>query len=234
MTMRCSKAHKLIGDHLDGTLGGKDSARLQEHLKACVECRSLLKDFQKIAEQARELPKYEPSNRVWQGILAGVHEGGFGALKPQARKTKRFEAFVFQGRARYAWAAALLILIVGWVAIGLRPWKSASPLSEQDRFTLAKLEEAEKHYQLAIQALSEAIGSQKNGLEPQIAAVFDKNLREIDTVIQACQGAIRKEPNNLEVRQYLLGAYKDKVGFLDNVIDVKRKSPSANATGKTI
>ncbi len=232
--MRCSKAHKLIGDHLDGTLSGKDSARLREHLNACADCRSLLEDFQKIAEQARELPKHEPSNRVWQGILAGVHEGGFGAIRPQARKARRFEAFVFQGRARYAWAAALVLIVVGWIAIGLRPWKSASLLSEQDRFTLAKLEEAEKHYRLAIQALNEAISSQKNGLDPQIAAVFDQNLREIDAVIQACQNAVRKEPNNLEVRAYLLGAYKNKVEFLDNVIDVKKKSPSAKPAGKTI
>ena len=70
--MRCSHAHKLIGDKLDGTLGLKDGERLQAHLNKCPDCRDLLKDFQGIAEQAKGLPKHEPSHRVWTGILDAV------------------------------------------------------------------------------------------------------------------------------------------------------------------
>jgi tetratricopeptide (TPR) repeat protein len=150
-------------------------------------------------------------------------------------KPKWREISIFTGRARYAWAAALFLVVIGGIAVGLfRPGKDLSGLSEQDRYTLAKLEEAEKHYKLAIRALNDAVGSQKNGLDPQVAAVFNRNLREIDMAIQACQNAVSKEPNSLDAREYLLGAYKDKVAVLDNIIDVRKKSPAGTTAGSIL
>ncbi len=233
--MKCSQAHKFIGDQLDGALDPKDNERLREHLASCPDCRDLLRDFQKIVEQAKDLPKHEPSNRVWTAILSGVRAAGRAPSAVRMPKPKWREIYIFSGRAKYAWAAALLLVVAGGIAAGLfRPGKDLSGLSEQDRFTLAKLEEAEKHYQLAIRALSDAIGSQKNGLDPQVAAVFNRNLREIDTAIQACQRAVSKQPNSLDAREYLLGAYKDKVEFLDNIIDFRKISPPGKPAGSIL
>jgi tetratricopeptide (TPR) repeat protein len=233
--MKCSQAHKFIGDRLDGGLGPEDNERLREHLASCPDCRDLLKDFQKIVEQAKDLPKHEPSNRAWTAILSGVRAAGREPSAVRMPKPKWREIYIFTGRAKYAWAAALFLVVVGGIAVGLfRPGKDLSGPSEQDRYTLAKLEEAEKHYKLAIRALNDAIGSQKNGLDPQVAAVFSRNLREIDTAIQACQNAVSKEPNSLEAREYLLGAYKDKVAFLDNIIDVKKIFPSGKTAGSIL
>ena len=247
--MRCSHAHKLIGDKLDGTLGLKDGERLQAHLNKCPDCRDLLKDFQGIAEQAKGLPKHEPSHRVWTGILDAVRAvrdvcdvrdnrvdrvAGPAPSAIKLPKPKWYEAYIFAGRTRYAWAAALLLVVAGALVIGLRPARNVNGLSEQGRFTLSKLEEAEKHYKLAIQALSEAVGSQPNRFDPLVVAVFARNLWEIDTAIQACQAAVTKNPNDLSAREFLLGAYKDKVNFLDSLIDIRKASPSPKAAGKKI
>ena len=106
--MRCSKAHKLIGDYLDGALGPEEQARLREHLDSCKDCRGLLKDFEEILEDAKGLPRHEPSNRVWEAILSGVHEGGFKAIEPRGGKAKWPVVFPSRlPRARFAWAAAL-------------------------------------------------------------------------------------------------------------------------------
>jgi len=232
--MRCSHAHKLIGDKLDGTLGVKDGERLEEHLNKCPDCRDLLRDFQGIVEQAKGLPKHEPSNRVWTGILDGVRGAGLAPSPIKLPKPKWVETYVFAGRARYAWAAALLLIVAGGLVIGLRPGRELSGLTEQGRFTLAKLEEAEKHYKLAIQALSEAVGSQPKSFDPAVVAVFARNLYEIDAAILACQAAVKTNPNDLSAREFLLGAYKDKVDFLDNLIDIRKTPPSAMPAGKKI
>jgi tetratricopeptide (TPR) repeat protein len=238
--MRCSHAHKLIGDKLDGALSSKDSKRLREHLDKCSDCRDLLKDFQGIVEQAKGLPKHEPSHRVWTAVLDGVRavrDNRVAGPSPSAiklPKPKWYETYIFAGRAKYAWAAALLLVVVGGLVIGLRPAKNMNGLTEQDRFTLAKLEEAEKHYRLAIQALSEAVGAQTNRFDPLVVAVFARNLYEIDTAIQACQAAVTKNPNDLSAREYLLGAYKNKVNFLDSLIDIRKASAPAKVAGKKI
>lgn len=233
--MKCPDAHKLMGDYLEGVLAPEECVRLRDHLECCEDCKELLEDFDDIAQQARELPRLEPSDAAWPAILRRVRAARTDAAPPLALRRKWFEAIFAPGRFVSAGAAALLLMaVVGGLVFLRRPAGPAAGVSDQDRFTLAKVEEAEKYYKLAIQALSEAVGSPRNGLDPQVAAVFEQNLRVIDTAIQACQNAVTKAPSDLAARVYLLGAYKNKVEFLDNVIDVKKNSPSAKTNGATI
>jgi anti-sigma factor RsiW len=235
MVMKCSDAHKLMGDYLEGVLAPEESGKLRNHLESCEDCKELLEDFDDIAQQARELPRLEPSDAAWPAILRRVREARTGAAAPLAPRKKWFETIFVPGRLIYAGAAALLLLaVVGGLVLTRRPANGNAGLSEPDRFTLAKVEEAEKYYKLAIQALSEAVGSPKSGLDPQVAAVFEQNLREIDAAILACQTAVTRAPSDLAARVYLLGVYKNKVEFLDNVIEVKKNSPFAKTNGATI
>jgi hypothetical protein len=217
---------------LEGALAPEDRERHREHLECCADCGELLEDFEDIARQARELPRVEPSDAAWPAILRRVREARSEAAVPSTPRKKWFEAIFAPGRMVYAGASALLVLaVVGGLVLARRP---AAGVSEQDRYTMTKLEEAEKYYTLAIKALSEAVGSPRSGLDPQVASVLEQNLREIDTAIQACQKAVKMAPGDLTARVYLLGAYKNKVEFLDNVIEVKKYSASARTNGRTL
>jgi predicted anti-sigma-YlaC factor YlaD len=238
MNMRCAQAHKLIGDRLEGTIGAVDKAKLEKHLEGCADCRALLADFQRIADGARELPKHEPSARVWTGVLAGVGLSDRKPARERASAPSWAERFFLQGRARTAWAAALLLVVIaGGVAIGTRLGRDAgtgTPLSADDKYTLGKLDEAEKHYQLAIEALQAAIGGRVTDLDPIIVAAFARNLGAIDGVIRECRNAVEVNPADLSARAYLLDAYKNKVEFLGNVIDVTKKPAPAKPAGTQI
>ena len=74
--MKCSKAKKLISDHMDGELDAKKASSLEEHMEACPECRMLFKDFERIASKARALAKREPSGKVWFRIIERLKEEG--------------------------------------------------------------------------------------------------------------------------------------------------------------
>jgi len=232
--MRCAKAHKLIGDFLDQNLPPKDRVRLEKHLESCPECRSLLNDFQGIVEQAQGLVEPAPSDENWGKILSK-----FQAVKREDRlvQAQGRGVAVSRGRMRFAWATALIsIVVIGGVVLGLKLWqgKDLGGIPPQDRYTLTKLQEAEKHYQLAIQALSEAVASQKGGLDSQVAAVFDQNLKLINSSIQACQNAVRQDPQSLDARVYLLSAYGEKVDILNSLVDLKKKSSAGNGSGKIL
>ena len=234
--MRCAQAHKLIGDQLEGTIGAADKAMLETHLATCADCRAIFEDFKRIADGARDLPKHEPSARVWTGVLAGVGLSGREPARERAAAPGWGERFFLLGRARTAWAAALLLVVIaGGVLVGTRIGRNGAPaLSAEDKRTLAKLEEAEKHYQLAIEALQEAVGGRITSLDPLIAAAFARNLGDINAVIRACRDAVQANPADLSARAYLLDAYRNKVEFLGDVIDATKKPSPGRPAGSRI
>ena len=124
------------------------------------------------------------------------------------------------------------MIVAAGIVIGLVPKKNAGGPLGPDKFTLAKLEEAEKYYKLAIRALGDAVASQKNGLDPQVAAVFARTSKRSMRRSRTARTPFPKIRTTSRRGFISSGAYKDKVDFLDNIIDVKKKSPSAAKTGR--
>jgi cytochrome c-type biogenesis protein CcmH/NrfG len=46
----------------------------------------------------------------------------------------------------------------------------------------------------------------------------------MDASIQACREMIKKDPNNLAARSYLLTAYREKVSVLEQMVSVENAS----------
>jgi tetratricopeptide (TPR) repeat protein len=235
--MRCRKTHEYISRSIDGELAGRQVARLERHLASCGECRALLEDLRAIAGDAAKLDAPEPSDRVWKGIRAGL---AAAELKParEGLDPARRPLFGFSLPAlRYAGVAALaVVLVVSGVVIGTRLGRQELPSGPDagEKYTLAKLDEAERYYQQAIKSLSEAFTSEKGALAPQVAELFDRNLSVIDATIQACRRAVLEEPDDLQARSYLLSAYTVKVTLLDSALDLQRQDREAAGKRKKI
>jgi anti-sigma factor RsiW len=234
--MRCSEARKLISEYIDGNLDAKSSP-VKKHLEDCSDCQRVLKDFQSITEKAKKLEKLSPSPQTWFKIMSKLtaEEQRVMAIRPQ--KKEWFSFLSYPGRFKYALSAALVLLvIIGIVAIGPRFWRGKDVFGGNgtQKFTLAKLQEAEHHYQLAIKALMEAVSAQEGNINPQTAEVFRKNLDIIDSTITACQQAVIHEPDNIVARNYLLAAYMEKVDLLNTMMDIKKKSPLKRELEKTL
>ncbi len=230
--MKCASYHKLIGDRLDGTIRPADRARLDSHLAACAECRELMDDFQRIAESARSLDDQDaPSDDVWNAVLSGV--------RAARREERRAASRGLRGFAVPRWAYAAGFVFVGAVIgliVGLGPWRgSAAPgLTPEQAAVVAKLEESETHYKLAIQALTEALGAGPSVIGSSAAALFARDLGAVDAAIQACREAVGREPGSVDARVFLLAAYQKKVEILDGVIQVRKQSPSPAGPGASL
>lgn len=223
--MRCAAAKKLISEYVDGRLSHSQEAVLKAHLETCADCQELLRDFQRIAQEAKDLLSLSPSPLAWQKIAAGVREARKEAQLPYKERKSWVSLLWKPAGLRYAVAAALALVVVGGLIVGLKSRKGEGEAG----YTLAKLKEAQHHYVLAIKALDEAIESQKNGVDPQLAEVFKRNLEDIDRTIQACQQVVEKDPNNLTARAYLLTAYREKVTFLEEMMGAKKASSEKRA-----
>lgn len=227
--MRCRKAMRDISRAVDGELAGRAKAGLERHLAVCPECRALEADLRKIVAGAAKLGAPEPSDRVWARIRAGLAREAAGRERGRAAAPAR-PAFGFGRPAlRYAGIAAVaLVLVVAGVVAGRRlgrgPAASGGPgPEERERYTLAKLDEAERYYQQAIGAMTEAFSAEKGALRPEVAELFERNLSVIDATIMACRQAVLDEPDDLEARNYLLAAYTKKITLLDDALDLRRR-----------
>jgi len=222
---------------VDGELAGRRAARLERHLASCGECRALLEDLHRIVDGAAKLETPEPSEKVWRNIRAGLASAELRpavegvALEPRPLFGLGLPALRFAGSATLAF-----VLLVTGVVVGLRLGRQATLAGPEagEKYTLAKLDEAERYYQQAIRSLSDAFASAKGGLAPQVAEFFDRNLSVIDATIQACRAAVLEEPDDLEARDYLLAAYTQKVSLLDSALDLERRDKAAPGRKKTL
>lgn len=225
--MRCSTVKKLISDYIDSDLKARQIVRLEKHLEVCPDCKNLLKNFQRITESAKELEELAPSEDTWLKIEARLKPEEQKVLTFQPRKRLRFSFLFFPPKLKYVLSSAvLLVFIFSAVIVGLQYWRGKDVLGGEDlqKYTLAKLDEAERHYQLAIKALWEAVSAQEGNVDTQIAEVFRKNLEIIDSSIIACRQIVLQEPGNIDARNYLLAAYREKMDVLNEMMDIKKPS----------
>ncbi len=235
--MKCRKAQRYISQANDGELDGRRAARLERHLEMCGECRALAEDFRTIVAGALKLDMPEPSDKVWMSIRAGLAAGKAKPAHERLESGRRPAFWLGAPALRYAGVAALaVVLVVSGIFIGLRRGGQERPagMNADEIYTLAKLDEAERHYQQAIKALSEAFAAQKGTLVPQVMELFERNLSVIDATIKACRAAVLAEPDDLQARNYLLAAYTEKETLLDSALDLQRQGREAPGKGKKI
>ena len=228
--MKCTTAKKWISEYIDGDLDTQKSVELEGHLSGCAGCKELLADMQELVQSAHELPDPPERDVPWGKIHVQLEERQQvltpGYAKPQA----------FRPKWGFALMTAMILLVAGAIILGPRFLFQEEGISELEKqhFTLAKLAEAEEHYQAAIKALSEAVAVQNENLDPKMAEVFQANLEIINTSITACKQAVLSDPDDMESRQYLLAAYKQKANLLNKLMSINEISPAKGKAESTL
>lgn len=236
--MKCAKAQRAISEYVDGTLDARRAAELERHVAKCPGCREVLADFRGMKDAAADLETPEPDAAVWRKIEARIASGA-AAVEPAApvRVPGRWAFGLGVPGLKLAAVAALALALVGggvYFGLGIGGRGAARYPKNSEKYTLAKLDEAEAYYRKAIRSLGEAFAAGKGAMIPQAAEMFERNLAVIDATIQACREAVRNAPDDLEARNYLLAAYMDKLTFLDTALEFSRKNPGALTRGKSL
>jgi hypothetical protein len=237
-----------IEELIDGTIGAIRRAELERHLAECAECRSFLADMESIRSLADSLDPLEPPGRVWLQIAGRLRQEGRVQAPPTPAPSRA---------PRYAMLAiaASLVLAVG-VGIGLlvtqyrtpsapvqttasTPAPGAPATEAVDVESVeAEFRLAEQHYQNAIAKLEQAArldqaasGAGDNALDPQTAAMLQKNLQVIDQAIAESRAALRSEPLSASARDSLFDALKRKVALLQDTIALMNEMRKGNSAG---
>lgn len=75
----CARAEELLSDHLEGVLDPLLARELDEHLRACAECRALRETLAEVVQALRSFPAGEPS----AGLAARVARAAILHAQPR-------------------------------------------------------------------------------------------------------------------------------------------------------
>ena len=92
----------------------------------------------------------------------------------------------------------------------------------------AEFEAAEKHYQKAIDDLQTIANKDTGELDPQVAAVLQKNLTVIDQAISESRDALRSQPASANAQNGLFDALRTKVALLQQTVELINEMRKGN------
>lgn len=218
-----------IAAYVDGELDPPEERGVERHLEGCPACRGLVADLRTLRAAAFTLDRREPPADLFARIQARV-EAEPVPVRRLAWPNTRSAWATWLGAA-----AALLIATTLGLAPLFRP--SAGPdagaSSAPDRAALvdsvqADLEAAEQHYDRAIQGLEQIARSETGDLDPQVAAVLQKNLQVVDQAIDESRAALKTQPASAPAQEGLFEAMRTKVALLQQTVELINEMRKGN------
>lgn len=214
--MKCREARQLLDEYVDGSLGQRDAAALEDHLRECTRCRSDAAQLKVLLGSAGGLStEIDPGRDLWPGI----HDRIEAAREPARPAIIRAPArrFRLTGSAvPVAAAAALLIVLAASLIIPRlqRGIETLVSLRSDSQTGLTTTMAMERHYLAATEELFYAINETRNALPESTLEVINEHLQIIDAAIEESRAALQSDPSDVELQSLLSAAHRQKVGLL--------------------
>lgn len=185
-------SEETLNDYVDGLLPEDEKLDVRRHLDECEECKRTVAEVRELIARASRLGEIEPRRDLLPGIRKHTRRPGFGWMR---------------------WVAAAAV--IGFVAL-LGVWQiGGDGVTEPSIETLlADFRDAESEYVRATDLLARRLEERRAELEPDILAVLDSNLAQIDAAIAAVRLVLDPDRADVESRQILTALYDKKLQIL--------------------
>jgi anti-sigma factor RsiW len=229
--MKCADLQAdVLVDLVDGRLDSAEQRSVERHLEGCADCRALVTDLRSIRAAAFMLDRREAPAPVWTRLQSAI------AAEPLPR------ARVLLWPTRHTWpmwlgaaavltlatVIALLPLVNRTAAPNRQAADTAAPAEVTVESVTAEFEAAEKHYQKAIDDLQTIANKDTGELDPQVAAVLQKNLTVIDQAITESRAALQAQPSSTNAQDGLFDALRSKVALLQQTVELINEMRKGN------
>lgn len=213
-----------LSEYLDGHLDPAGRREVERHLETCGECRAVLEALRAVAVEARGLQDREPAKDLWPSIAAGLDSRpqGAGGVIPLDEHRRR-EAPVRPSYVRVTMpqlAAAGLALMMASGAGAWLLWPAlhdTAPAALASRSAIQMASRGDRPvspYADEVAVLEEALLQLGDVLAPSTVRIIQKNLIIIDQAIEESTEALRNDPNDEFLRDYLDQVFRKKVEYL--------------------
>ena len=216
--MKCIEIQSKISDWVDG---GPAEAELESHLKVCRACASFQDDVLALKQSSSALGLVDPPSRLWASLQVQlVSEGLIKTQKAKQSFWQRLFPPVLMPSLKPAFAGAILALLLSTTVFYFYSQRGGQEVKiSPEAQIFRELQQAEVHYQKAIEALSEVSKRKIETLDPAMAQILNDNLATMDYYVKECQDAVKSSPDNPLVHRYLLTAYQKKIEIMQSIVN---------------
>jgi anti-sigma factor RsiW len=224
--MSCREYNEAIAELLDGALDPARQRDLERHVEGCPACRALVADLKSIQAAAFTLDRLELPAHILPALQARLAD----EPRPAAGRLLPFPMSRVAMTAWVAAAAALLVITTAGILSLLRPVEqhqdgptaqsSPADTAQAVEAVQAELQAATEHYERAIQQLEQIAKKDDGALDPQVAAVFQKNLSVLDQAIEESRAALQVDS--------LFEAMRSKAALLQQTVELINEMRKGN------
>jgi hypothetical protein len=239
--MTCDLARERLNELVDGDIDRAARAELDAHLATCASCAALAEDLEVVRRASRSLPTLDPPERVWSAIVRQRPVQGTDRSAGRSREWVKVTLAI----------AAVLLAAVA-ITVVVRRARSAEPQLAENlapatqapaqpspqpgaqaadsadlKSLQSELQQAESHYENAIQKL-ETLARDRRSLNPQDAAILQKNLLLIDSAIGESRAALKSQPASEMAQESLFEAFRSKITLLQDTISLINEMRKGN------
>lgn len=225
-----------LSGYIDGDLSPDEHGALEEHLSECSSCRRVLEELRDVVARASELGETRPERDLWPGVAAAiggplqaVSQSGSGDViqLPVSRPGSPRKGLFFTAPQL---AAASIVLVVAsaaatlWAGPGLGVRSASESSAVPSNAVLAVSDPITPPPDLAeeLAGLEAALADARAELDPNTVRILEKNLGVIERAIDESVRALAVDPGNEFLREHLNQAFREKAGYLREVVDIAR------------
>ena len=227
--MSCVQCQEVMSEYIDGELELGVEARVESHLAQCEVCQAVRDDIVHIVHFSRNLPEHSPGAGLWRRIQSEIESErtGIASSKLASLWRRLTTSRLTLSFPQIAVAASSILLVM--LSIGLLRWGAgtqagaASPAESQmvEAVQPAFAEDAPRIEEI-IQRLSELksdVELRKAGWNPEVRALFDRDVLYIDQTLAECHHALLDNPRDDVCREMMLNACREKMRLLEGFSD---------------
>ena len=183
------------------------------------------------------LDRREPPAQVWNRLQSAVAAEPLPRVRLLLIPRAIRRSFSEGGWPVWLGAAAVLMLatIIGLLPLMNRTATTAGPepaaattIEPTVDSIAAEFAKAEEHYQKAIDDLQSIANKETGELDPQVAAVLQKNLTVIDQAISESRAALKAQPSSTNAQEGLFDALRSKVALLQQTVELINEMRKGN------
>ncbi|MCP4723437.1 MAG: hypothetical protein GY863_00300 [bacterium] len=193
---------------------------LEKHLESCGSCRNEMEINELLDEKIRDFPSYQAPESLWNKINEKLDEDTFIRHDTESKTDLRMKIVNLRKKInlKYVVAAAAMIVFIVLAGQNYSYFTGSNEAPEEIQAALTNIEEAEKDYIAAIDRFNTVISDKKEALAGNsLYQLYQEKLAMLDDFIIECKEALEQNKLNINVRKYLMLAYKDKVETLEAI-----------------